>query len=92
METCETFTLPNGKHGCLRGGGRGEGRRGRRRRRSAIGGRLEAKPIIQGAFDGEETGSFLFLFYFLFALLRLSSCVRGGGRWRLCSTIYMTQI
>lgn len=27
---------------------------------SAIGGRLEAKPIIQGAFDGEETDSFFF--------------------------------
>lgn len=46
------------------GGGR------RRRRRSAIGGRLEAKPIIQGAFDGEERGSFLFYFLFRFALLR----------------------
>lgn len=75
METCETFTLPNGKHGCLRGGGRG----GRRRRRSAIGGRLDAKPMIQGAFDGEETGSFLFFFYFFLRVLRLSSRVRGGG-------------
>lgn len=61
METCETFTLPHGKHGCLRGGGRGGG-----------GGRLEAKPIIQGAFDGEETGSFLFSFYFL---LRCYACL-----------------
>lgn len=35
--------------------------------------------MIQGAFDGEETGSFLFFFYFFLRVLRLSSCVRGGG-------------
>lgn len=33
--------------------------------------------MIQGAFDGEETGSFLF-FYFFFCVATLSSCVRGG--------------
>lgn len=34
--------------------------------------------MIQGAFDGEERGSFLFYFFISFCVATLSSRVRGG--------------